>query len=74
VATLVDGQLYDIVYMGDKDLKMFKYHNTLYIIDPKIDSTYQVTKSLSKIGPSLSEVWGLFILKNKRYNSNNDSA
>ena len=25
MGSLVDGQLYDIVYMGDKDLKMFKY-------------------------------------------------
>jgi hypothetical protein len=36
VATMVDGHLYDIVYMGNNELKMFKYKNTLYIIDPMI--------------------------------------
>jgi hypothetical protein len=35
---LVDGKVYDIVYMGDRALKMFKYHHTLYIVDPSISN------------------------------------
>jgi hypothetical protein len=49
VASLVDGQLYDIVYMGDKELKMFKYNNTLYIIDQKIDSPKKANNAISYI-------------------------
>ena len=31
-----DGRIYDIIYMGDRSLKMFKQASRLYIIDPQI--------------------------------------
>ena len=47
VASMIDGQLYDIVYMGDRELKMFKLDHTLYIIDPKINSPEKISNAVS---------------------------
>ena len=33
--------------MGDRELKMFKYHNTLYIIDPQINDPYKAASEIS---------------------------
>ena len=30
-----DGRIYDIIYMGERSLKMFKRGSRLYIIDPQ---------------------------------------
>jgi len=30
------GRIYDIIYMGERSLKMFKQASRLYIIDPQI--------------------------------------
>ena len=44
VENLPDDKLYDIVYIGDRNLKMFKYHHTLYIIDPDVQNAQESIK------------------------------